>query len=101
MDNLHYIISGIILGFFLSFYSMKYFKKWKLKKRLLKAKKGEHKAIDLVRSHGFEVIDLQKEESYTLFIDNIPRKVTVKADMIVKKGRHIYVAEVKTGNKVT
>ena len=39
--------------------------------------------------------------AYTLFIDDKPHRVTVKADMIVKKGSKTYVAEVKTGEKVT
>ena len=42
-----------------------------------------------------------KDRTYTLFIDDKPNDVTVRADMIVRKGNKIYVAEVKTGEKVT
>ena len=66
-----------------------------------KAKRGEVKAVNLLEKNGYDVVDIQKEGSYTLVIDDKPRKATVKADMIVKKGNKIYVAEVKTGDKVT
>jgi len=101
MNILDYIISGIVVGVFLAINGLRYHNKWKLKKRLRRAKKGEQKAIDLMKNYGFNVVDLQKKESYTLFIDDKPREVSVKADMIVKKGRNTYVAEVKTGEKVT
>lgn len=101
MDVLSYIISGVLIGIFLTINLFKYLKRWKLKKRIEKAKNSEYKAIELMKNRGFEIIDLQKECAYTLFIDNKPHKVTVKADMIVKKGNKIYVAEVKSGEKVT
>lgn len=101
MNTLDYIIIGAIIGIFLSLYGLKLLKRWKFKRRLSKARAGEIKAVDLVKRHGFNVVDLQKEESYTLFIDKKPHTISVRADMIVKKGTKTYVAEVKTGNKVT
>lgn len=101
MDIANYIIFGVIIGIILAFYIFKFFRRWKLRKRMQKAKKGEYKAIKFMKSQGFRVTDLQKEGSYTLFIDDKPHVVNVKADMIVKKGKKTYVAEVKTGDKVT
>jgi hypothetical protein len=101
MDIIYYLIFGAIIGIFLTINIIKYIRKLQLIKRMKKAKRGEHKAIKFMENNGFEILDLQKESSYTLFIDNKAHKVTVKADMIVKKGNKIYVAEVKTGDKVT
>jgi len=101
MDAITYVIFGAIIGVFLTIYIIKYFKRLRLVRRLQKAKRSEYKAISFMESNGFEILDLQKESSYTLFIDDRPHEIKVKADMIVKKGNKIYVAEVKTGDKVT
>ena len=101
MDAITYVIFGAIIGVFLTIYIIKYFKRLRLVRRLQKAKRSEYKAISFMESNGFEILDLQKESSYTLFIDDRPHEIKVKADMIVKKGNKIYVAEVKTGDKAT
>lgn len=101
MDIIFYIIFGIIIGIILTVNIIKFLRRWNLRKRIQKAKKSEYKAIEFMENQGYQVIDLQKECAYTLFIDDKPHRVTVKADMIVKKGSKTYVAEVKTGEKVT
>lgn len=101
MDVIYYIVFGVLTGIFLTINVIRYLRKRKLIKRIKKAKRSEYKAIRFMESNGFEVIGLQKKCVYTLFIDNKPHKITVKADMIVKKGNKIYVAEVKSGEKVT
>ncbi len=101
MDTISYIIFGVIVGIILTINILKYLRRWNLRKRIQKAKKSEYKAIDFMKNRGYQILDLQKECTYTLFIDDKPYKVTVKADMIVKKGNKTFVAEVKTGEKVT
>lgn len=99
MDTLYYILFWIIVGVILTIISYKYINLWKVKKRLAKAKKSELKAIKFLEREGFKVVDLQSQSYYTLSIDDKPLKAIVKADMIVKKGNKVYVAEVKTGEK--
>jgi len=101
MEIISYLIFGTVIGIFLTLYIFKYIRKLKLKKRIQKAKRREYEAISFVEKNGFDVVSLQKDAFYTLFIDNKPYKVKVKADMIVKKGNKIYVAEVKTGDMAT
>jgi len=101
MDVISYVVFGAVIGVFLTINVIKYLRKLKLIKRIKKAKKSEYKAIRFMESNGFKILDLQKECVYTLFIDNKPHKITVKADMIVKKDNKFYVAEVKSGDKVT
>ncbi|WP_213974017.1 hypothetical protein [Tepidanaerobacter acetatoxydans] len=101
MDISSYIIFGAIIGAVLTVNILKYLRRYNLKKRMQKAKKSEYKAIEFMQNKGYQILDLQKEGSYTLFIDDKPHKITVRADMIVKKDNRFYVAEVKTGEKVT
>lgn len=97
MKNVWYIVFGIIAGAAMVLSYLKYIKKLKIKKRISRAKKGELKAVELLKKNGFEIVDIQKEGCYTIFVDDKPYKVTVKADMIVKRGNKTFVAEVKTG----
>ncbi|HHW02670.1 MAG TPA: hypothetical protein GXX35_07650 [Thermoanaerobacterales bacterium] len=99
MNNLFYIFLWIFLGAAAAVTFLKYFRRWKIKKRIFKARKLERKAVELLKKNGFEVVELQKESHYTLFIDGKPYKAAVKADMIVKKHNKIYVAEVKSGDR--
>lgn len=101
MDIISYIFFGIIVGIILTVNIIKFLRRRTLKKRIQKAKKSEYKAIEFMEHKGYQVIDLQKECDYKLFIDGKPHKVTVKADMLVRKGNKTYVAEVKSGEKVT
>lgn len=101
MDIISYIVFGVIIGILITIYILKLFRHRTLTRRIQKAKKSEYKAIQFIESQGFEVLDIQKDRTYTLFIDDKPHDVTVRADMIVRKGNKIYVAEVKTGEKVT
>ncbi|MCR4430708.1 MAG: hypothetical protein NUV45_06795 [Tepidanaerobacteraceae bacterium] len=97
MSYIYYIISGIIIGAIITVSYLRYIKKLKTNKRINRAKKSEIKAVELLKKNGFEIIDIQKENTYTVFVDDKPYKATVKADMIVKKGNKTFVAEVKSG----
>lgn len=99
MESYYYIVVWIFTGVILTVVFYKYFSRLKLKRRLLKAKKSEVKALDLLYRHGYQVLDIQKDAFYTLYVDNKPFKACVKADVIVKKANKTYVAEVKSGKK--
>jgi hypothetical protein len=97
MNDFYYIFLWVVIGAMTVAVFLRYLKRWKIKKRIFKAKKSELKAVELLKKNGFEIIDLQKESYYILSIDDKPYKAAVKADMIVKKGNKTYVAEVKSG----
>ena len=101
METIFYISFGVAVGIISYIGILKYITTRNLKKRMKKAKKGEIEAIDLMKNHGYKIVGLQKESTYTLLIKDRPHKVKVRADMIVKKGNKTYVAEVKTGEKAT
>ena len=99
MNTLQYFVVGAFFGVICLLYIIKQYKRYKIKKRLKRAKTGESKAISLLKKQGFEILELQKENYYNILVDNKPYKASVKADMIVKKRNKIYVVEVKTGKK--
>lgn len=99
MDFKVYIILGGALGACAAILLLKVYFRFKIKNRLKRAKKSEIKAVDLLKRHGFEIIDIQKTENYELVVDNKVYTATVKADMIARRNNKIYVIEVKSGKK--
>lgn len=99
MEFSQYIILWSCLGALIFYCTTKYIHRWKLKKRMQIAKKGELKAIKFLEKNGYEVLDTQKQSQYIITVNDKSHRVTVKADAIVKKGNKIYIAEVKTGEK--
>jgi len=99
MQEIQYIVVWMGLGAFIFYFLTRYIRKIKLKTRMKKARKGELKAIELLQRNGYEILDAQKQKQYNMTVDNKKYQISVKADMIVKKGKKIYVAEVKTGEK--
>ncbi|KXG78154.1 hypothetical protein AN618_05460 [Fervidicola ferrireducens] len=87
----------IVTGIFLGIWCLKFYQKTTLRRRRKKARICEKKAIDLLKKYGFDILDVQKSASYFIFINGKPKEIKVRADVIVKKGRKVYVAEVKSG----
>lgn len=87
----------VIAGIFLGIWCLRFYKRITLRHRRKKARIYEKKAIDLLKKYGFDILDVQKSASYFIFINGRPREIKVRADVIVKKGGKVYVAEVKSG----
>lgn len=87
----------IVTGIFLGIWCLKFYQKIALRRRRKKARICEKKAIDLLKKYGFDILDVQKSASYFIFINGKPKEIKVRADVIVKKGGKVYVAEVKSG----
>lgn len=69
------------------------------KKIYKNAKKAEKDAIAFLNEKGYEIIEVQKQETFLIYIDDKPFKTHVQADFIAKKRGKKYVIEVKTGQK--
>ncbi|MCG0274991.1 MAG: hypothetical protein L5655_02345 [Thermosediminibacteraceae bacterium] len=91
------VILLITLGIILGILAFKFFKRTTLKKRMKEARLSERRAVNLLKKHGFDIVDVQKKASYLIYINGKPREITVRADAIVKKGGKLYVAEIKSG----
>jgi Holliday junction resolvase-like predicted endonuclease len=61
------------------------------------AQDGERRAERVLRRAGFAVVERQVAGRLSLSIDGERVEVTNRADLIVRRGRRTYVAEVKTG----
>lgn len=90
-------ILGIIFGAIIFYNILKKIRSRRISSRVTKAKRAEGKAIKLLKKNGYEVIETQKRALLTMTVDENPSENWVQADLIVKKGRKKYVAEVKTG----
>lgn len=69
--------------------------------RRRRGRRGELNAPAVLEAAGYRVLEEQPELTSPLEVDGRPREVTVRADFLVERGGSRYVAEVKTGAKVT
>ena len=65
------------------------------------ARRAEEDAEVLLERLGYEIVDRQVPGSLSLFIDDEPVPIRCRADLLVHRGGHDYVAEVKSGKLVT
>ena len=61
------------------------------------AQRGEQVAERVLRRHGYKILDRQVTGRWSIRVDGQEVPVHSRADLIVQKGRHTYIAEVKTG----
>ncbi len=66
-------------------------------RRGARAARAEGEAERLLQRAGYRVVDRQVTGGWTLRVDGEDREVAVRADLIVRRRRRLYVAEVKTG----
>jgi len=67
---------------------------WRRRRR---AARGERDAEQLVRRWGYRVESTQPELDWSIAVDGEPHDVCLRADLLVRRGRRRYVADVKTG----
>ncbi|MDF2695698.1 MAG: hypothetical protein K0S65_4081 [Labilithrix sp.] len=75
----------------------RWWRRGRLRRRFARARDGEREAIALLEGHGFEIEGAQVSAGYTVEVDGSPFSMAVRADYVVVRGRHRFVAEVKTG----
>lgn len=69
----------------------------RLKQQAARAIRGEQDAEVLLEQHGFHIVDRQVNQTYPLVIDETVEMIQLRADLLVEKEGHHYIAEVKTG----
>jgi len=62
-----------------------------------RAQRGERTAERLLERAGFRIVDRQVHRTSTMRVDGEHLEIAVRVDLIVKKRRRRFVAEVKTG----
>lgn len=69
----------------------------KLRRRFRHAREAETEAPALLRELGYEVLGAQVSGSYVVELDAEPLHVPLRADYLVARAGHTFVAEVKSG----
>lgn len=81
--------------------AMPFISRWVKKRRGAyfrnKGRKGELAAKQLLRRHGYRIIDEQAQRPVVFYIDGERKEQMVSCDFIVRKGWRRYVVEVKSG----
>ena len=67
------------------------------RRRQRHAARGERRAEQLLQRHGYQILDVQVDRAWQLWIDGSPCEVRSRADLLVARDGHHFVAEVKTG----
>ena len=101
MQQTDLFILGMLFGLLLFWQSYRWWRSFRLKKKVKRAKKGEKQALDLLESEGYEILEWQKRAPICAKVDGVACKTYIAADVLVRKEGRIYVAEIKTGGEAT
>lgn len=71
--------------------------RWGNARRMRVAQHAEAQAEHVLRRHGYTILDRQLTRRWSMHIDGRRLPVHSRADLLVTKRGHRYVAEVKTG----
>ena len=91
------LAAGLILGGFTFNYFSRVFKRKAYVDRAEFARFSEEEAEEFLKKNGYKIIEKKKKATVMTNIDGKDHVGYVVCDYIVKKGRKIYVAEVKSG----
>jgi hypothetical protein len=84
---------------------LRYFRhKWHVWRRMCRLQRGlraEGCAERVLRRYGYEMYAIQKNIAVSVWVDGELRSYTVRPDGMARRGRNIYVVEVKTGSVAT
>jgi len=70
---------------------------WRARGRAKVAARGEGEAESLLKRSGFRIRGRQVTQPWSVQVDGDRLSIELRADLLVKKGRRLFVAEVKTG----
>lgn len=104
MISISNLITILILGFItalLLLYIKKLSENLKLKMRWNKAKKGEKKAVNLLKKYNFNILSEQPVINYPFYINDEINTITLRPDFIAERNNKKYIIDVKTGNIAT
>ncbi len=73
-------------------------KAWRLGRRMSAAASGETLAESWLVARGFQILERQATQRGTILVDGEPVAFDVRADLIVARGGHRLLVEVKTGD---
>ncbi|AEG61277.1 hypothetical protein [Desulforamulus ruminis] len=90
-------VLGILIGGFLLYNMIKLFQSAASRRRVLKAGKAELAARKFLSSEGYKILSVQERVPVVTKINGKSHKSHIQADLIVQKGKEVFVVDVKTG----
>lgn len=90
-------ILGILIGALLLYNMIKMLHSFAARRRVLKAGKAELAARKFLEEEGYRVLAVQERVPVVTKMNGKPHKSHIQADLIVQKGKEIFVVDVKTG----
>jgi len=94
-------ITGAIVGILVFWQCYKWWRAMRLKRKVVRARRGERRALDLLEANGYEILEVQKRVPVCTKLDGKECKTYIAADALVRKKGLVYVAEIKTGTEAT
>ncbi|KAB2951687.1 hypothetical protein F9B85_11705 [Heliorestis acidaminivorans] len=91
------LILAMLFGAFVFSWLRKLYQRWLILWRQQRGKRGETKAVKVLSSKGYTVIEAQPVGTMTLRVDGRANTIKVRADYLVSRQGKKYIAEVKTG----
>ena len=92
-----WLLAGLLSLALLRLIGTRLVRRWKMFRRFQKGREGEADAVALLEEQGYRLLDAQVTRKAVVYVDDVPREATVRADFLVRKGGLTYVVEVKTG----
>lgn len=92
-----FLVIGIIFGAVLLFYLNKILRSRRARQRVLKAGKAELAARKYLEGEGYTILSVQERVPIVTKINGKATSSHIQADLIVQKGKQVFVVDVKTG----
>ncbi|AQS58516.1 hypothetical protein [Desulforamulus ferrireducens] len=93
-----FLILGLIIGAVFIYYITKFWQSQRARKRVLRAGKAESAARKFLETRGYSILAVQERVPIVTKVNGKPHKSHIKADLIVQKGKQVFVVDVKTGD---
>jgi hypothetical protein len=91
----------LLAGAYLWHKTTRWYRRIGLQRRFARAQRKEAEAARILQEHGYRVLGAQVEGSITLIQDGEALQAPLRADYWVERGGRSFIAEAKSGNKVT
>ncbi|MEG6522596.1 hypothetical protein V6C11_11605 [Desulfotomaculum sp. 1211_IL3151] len=92
-----FLIIGVIIGAVIIYNFLKRGQSYIARRRVLKAGRAESAARKYLEAEGYTVLAVQERVPVVTKVNGKPHQSYIKADLIVQKGKQIFVVDVKTG----
>ncbi|QQR89976.1 MAG: hypothetical protein IPJ88_17735 [Myxococcales bacterium] len=94
-----FLVAGGLFFIWLERIGSRWFRSLRARFRAKRWQKGENKALRMLSAAGYRIQSTQDSRTWTLFVNEKPLSVKLRADAIVERHGQRYVAEIKTGSK--